>query len=137
MPGYSRLRVLFIGLSILCLLCKEDVAIILVSAGVTPDVVEECCKCGVRYIVVESAGFAELGPEGKKIEFAMLEIADKYGVRLLGPNCLGLINTSHRLNASFSRFMPPAGGISVISQSGALCTAVLEWAWLSLNNSRF
>lgn len=66
-----------------------DVAIILVSADMTADVVEECCQCGVRYIVVESAGFAELGPEGKKIELQMKEIADRYGVRLLGPNCWG------------------------------------------------
>ncbi|HSD59143.1 MAG TPA: acetate--CoA ligase family protein, partial [Methanotrichaceae archaeon] len=70
-----------------------DVAIILVSAGMAPEVVEECCECGVRYIVVESAGFAELGESGKQIEERMLEIADKYRVRLLGPNCSGIINT--------------------------------------------
>ncbi len=104
-----------------------DVAIILVSAGVTPDVVEECCKCGVRYIVVESAGFAELGPEGKKIEFAMLEIADKYGVRLLGPNCSGIINTHCSMVQSIGIVDAlNMGNIGLVSQAG-VCAAGMLW----------
>ncbi len=104
-----------------------DVAIILVSAGMTTDVVEECCKCGVRYIVVESAGFAELGPDGKKIEMAMLEIADKYGVRLLGPNCSGIINTHCSMVQSIGIVDALSmGNIGLVSQAG-VCAAGMLW----------
>jgi acyl-CoA synthetase (NDP forming) len=104
-----------------------DVAIILVSAGVTPDVVEECCKCGVRYIVVESAGFAELGPEGKKIELQMKEIADRYGVRLLGPNCSGIINTHCSMVQSIGIVDAlNMGNIGLVSQAG-VCAAGMLW----------
>ena len=104
-----------------------DVAIILVSAGVTPDVVDECCKCGVRYIVVESAGFAELGPEGKKIELRMKEIADKYGVRLLGPNCSGIINTHCSMVQSIGIVDAlGTGSIGLVSQAG-VCAAGMLW----------
>ncbi len=104
-----------------------DVAIILVSAGVTPDVVEECCKCGVRYIVVESAGFAELGEEGKKIEMSMKEIADRYGVRLLGPNCSGIINTHCSMVQSIGIVDALSmGNIGLVSQAG-VCAAGMLW----------
>ena len=104
-----------------------DVAIVLVSAGVTPDVVEECCKCGVRYIVVESAGFAELGEEGKKIELAMKAIADKYGVRLLGPNCSGIINTHCSMVQSIGIVDALSmGNIGLVSQAG-VCAAGMLW----------
>ena len=104
-----------------------DVAIILVSAGVTPDVVEECCKCGVRYIVVESAGFAELGSEGRKIEVDMKAIADKYGVRLLGPNCSGIINTHCSMVQSIGLVDSLCkGNIGLVSQAG-VCAAGMLW----------
>ena len=104
-----------------------DVAIVLVSAGVTPDVVEECCKCGVRYIVVESAGFAELGDEGKKIELNMKEIADRYGVRLLGPNCSGIINTHCSMVQSIGIVDALSmGNIGLVSQAG-VCAAGMLW----------
>ena len=104
-----------------------DVAIILVSAGMTTDVVEECCKCGVRYIVVESAGFAELGADGKKIELQMKKIADKYGVRLLGPNCSGIINTHCSMVQSIGIVDALSmGNIGLISQAG-VCAAGMLW----------
>lgn len=104
-----------------------DVAIILVSAGMTADVVEECCQCGVRYIVVESAGFAELGPEGKKIELQMKEIADRYGVRLLGPNCSGIINTHCSMVQSIGIVDALSqGNIGLVSQAG-VCAAGMLW----------
>ena len=104
-----------------------DVAIVLVSACVTPDVVEECCKCGVRYIVVESAGFAELGDEGKKIELSMKEIADRYGVRLLGPNCSGIINTHCSMVQSIGIVDALSmGNIGLVSQAG-VCAAGMLW----------
>ena len=104
-----------------------DVAIVLVSAGMTPDVVEECCKCGVRYIVVESAGFAELGEDGKKIELAMKGIADRYGVRLLGPNCSGIINTHCSMVQSIGIVDALSmGNIGLVSQAG-VCAAGMLW----------
>ncbi|VVB70405.1 Acetate--CoA ligase [ADP-forming] II [uncultured archaeon] len=104
-----------------------DVAIILVSAGMTTDVVEECCKCGVRYIVVESAGFAEMGSEGKKIELQMKDIADKYGVRLLGPNCSGIINTHCSMVQSIGIVDALSkGNIGLVSQAG-VCAAGMLW----------
>jgi acyl-CoA synthetase (NDP forming) len=104
-----------------------DVAIILVSAGMTPDVVEECCECGVRYIVVESAGFAELGEAGKEIEQQMKDIADKYGVRLLGPNCSGIINTHCSMVQSIGIVDALyKGNIGLVSQAG-VCAAGMLW----------
>lgn len=104
-----------------------DVAIILVSAATTPEVVEECCECGVRYIVVESAGFAELGLKGKQIEQRMLEIADRYRVRLLGPNCSGIINTHCSMVQSIGIVDALAkGNIGLISQAG-VCAAGMLW----------
>lgn len=104
-----------------------DVAIILVSAGIAPEVVEECCECGVRYIVVESAGFAELGAEGKQIEEQMKEIADRYKVRLLGPNCSGIINTHCSMVQSIGIVDALSkGNIGLISQAG-VCAAGMLW----------
>ncbi|MDM7934652.1 MAG: acetate--CoA ligase family protein [Methanothrix sp.] len=104
-----------------------DVAIVLVSAGTTPEVVEECCRCGVRYIVVESAGFAELGSEGERIELQMKEIADRYGVRLLGPNCSGIINTHCSMVQSIGLVDAlSSGNIGLVSQAG-VCAAGMLW----------
>lgn len=104
-----------------------DVAIILVSAGIAPEIVEECCECGVRYIVVESAGFAELGAEGKQIEEQMKEIADRYRVRLLGPNCSGIINTHCSMVQSIGIVDALSkGNIGLISQAG-VCAAGMLW----------
>jgi len=104
-----------------------DVAIILVSAGMTPDVVKECGECGVRYIVVESAGFAELGDAGKEIELQMKDIADKYGVRLLGPNCSGIINTHCSMVQSIGIVDAlRKGNIGLVSQAG-VCAAGMLW----------
>lgn len=104
-----------------------DVAIILVSAGMTPEVVEECCECGIRYIVVESAGFAELGEAGKQTELQMKEIADRYKVRLLGPNCSGIINTHCSMVQSIGIVDALSrGNIGLVSQAG-VCAAGMLW----------
>lgn len=106
---------------------KVDVAIILVSANMTPDVVEDCCECGVRYIVVESAGFAEMGENGALIEEHMKKIADRYGVRLLGPNCSGIINTHCSMVQSIGIVDALSrGNIGLISQAG-VCAAGMLW----------
>lgn len=83
---------------------------------------------GMKAAIAISAGFKEVGGEGVALERDLRDAARKAGIRVLGPNCLGLINTHASLNASFSRGTPPKGGISFFSQSGALCTAVLDWA---------
>jgi acetyl coenzyme A synthetase (ADP forming)-like protein len=105
-----------------------DLTLIALSAPAVADAVRASLQVGTKAIVVLTAGFAETGSRGILMQSEIARCCAQARVRLLGPNCLGLINTSHHLNASFSRSMPPAGGISVISQSGALCTAVLEWA---------
>lgn len=107
-----------------------DLAIIIVSPEIALQVVEESVKKGVKGLVIVSAGFREVGAEGLAIENKIVSICKNAGVRLVGPNCLGVINPmpSVSLNASFSARMPASGNISFISQSGALCTAVLDFA---------
>ncbi|MBE0476242.1 MAG: acetate--CoA ligase family protein [Coriobacteriia bacterium] len=105
-----------------------DLAVIVVPAASVLNVVEECGRLGVPAAVVISAGFKESGPEGGALERDLVRAARAGGVRILGPNCLGLISTAASLNASFARGMPPAGSISFMSQSGALGTAILDWA---------
>jgi len=107
-----------------------DLAVIIVPAeGVCP-VVEEAGQKGVKGAIVISAGFKEIGGRGVELENCLKEAVRRYGVRLVGPNCLGVINNSEdvQLNASFATKMPKAGNIAFISQSGALCTAVLDYA---------
>ncbi|NYT01936.1 MAG: acyl-CoA synthetase [Methanosarcinales archaeon] len=104
-----------------------DVAIILVSANMTPEVVKECCDCGVKYIVVESAGFAEMGEQGKQIEQRMMDIAQPHGCRLLGPNCSGVINTHSSMVQSIGIVDElTRGNIGLISQAG-VCAAGMLW----------
>lgn len=107
-----------------------DLAMIILPPMVALKSVEECVKKGVRGIVIVSAGFREVGEEGAEIEERIISLCRDAQVPLVGPNCLGVINPhkSVMMNASFSRRMPAAGNISFISQSGALCTAVLDFA---------
>jgi acetyltransferase len=107
-----------------------DLAVVIVRASLVPQVLEECGQKGIKGAIVISAGFKETGPEGAKLEAQVKEIAHHYGIALVGPNCLCVINTdpNYRLNASFAKEMPLPGNIAFISQSGALCTAVLDYA---------
>jgi len=107
-----------------------DLAIIILPPKVALKAIKEVIKKGVKGVVIVSAGFREVGGEGLEIENQIVAICKKAGVRVVGPNCLGVINplSSVSLNASFSRRMPKSGNISFISQSGALCTAVLDFA---------
>ena len=109
---------------------QVDLAILILPPKASLDAVAEAARKGVKGIVIVSAGFREVGGEGVDIEKQMVSICKEAGIRLVGPNCLGVINPleSVRLNASFSARMPKAGNISFISQSGALCTAVLDFA---------
>ncbi|UCH69825.1 MAG: CoA-binding protein, partial [Candidatus Bathyarchaeota archaeon] len=105
-----------------------DLAIVATPAKTVPDVAEQCGKAGIVGIIVISAGFKEVGPEGKVLEDKIHEIQKKYNLRIIGPNCLGIIRPSINLNATFGTKMPKSGNIAFISQSGALCTAIRDWA---------
>jgi acetate---CoA ligase (ADP-forming) len=107
-----------------------DLAMIILPPAAALASVQECIAKGVKGIVIVSAGFKEVGGEGADIEKQIKALCTDAGVRLVGPNCLGVINPSPKvsLNASFSARMPEAGNVSFISQSGALCTAVLDYA---------
>lgn len=105
-----------------------DLAVIVVPASTALDAVEECGKKGVKYLIVISAGFKEVGGDGIERERKLIDIARRHGMRIVGPNCLGIIDTYTPINASFSAAMPRRGGIAFISQSGALLTAILDWS---------
>jgi acetyltransferase len=107
-----------------------DLGIIILPPTLALKATEQAVEKGVKGLVIVSAGFREVGVEGRAIEDRIVAMTREAGVRVIGPNCLGVINpqASVRLNASFSARMPAAGSISFISQSGALCTAVLDFA---------
>jgi acetyltransferase len=109
---------------------EVDLAMIILPPKRALSAIEEAVEKGVKGVVIVSAGFREVGEEGRKIEDRIVAMCREAGVRLVGPNCLGVINpmADVRLNASFSTRMPEPGQISFISQSGALCTAVLDFA---------
>jgi acetyltransferase len=109
---------------------KENigVAILVVPAKVIPSIMEECVTSQIKTVVIISAGFKESGEEGKKIEEQVISIAKKGNISIIGPNCLGFINTDINLNATFSAAPINNGNIVLFSQSGALATAMLDWA---------
>jgi len=105
-----------------------DLAVIVIPYAYVPAVLEDCGKKKIPAVVVISAGFREAGMEGVERELELIEIAKKYNLRLIGPNCLGIIDTYTPMNASFSAGTPPKGPMAFMSQSGALGTAILDWA---------
>ncbi len=105
-----------------------DLAVITTPASTVAGVLKQCGEEGVAGALILSAGFAELGPGGKRRQQTLLEIAREYKIRLIGPNCLGIMRPSQKLNATFSRHNAEPGNLALISQSGAICTAILDWA---------
>lgn len=107
-----------------------DLAILVFPSTVCHLALEQCGKKGIKAVIIISAGFREIGGIGLEREKQLRDIAEKYDISFIGPNCLGVINTDSRshLNASFARKMPEEGPIGFLSQSGALCTAVLDYA---------
>jgi acetyltransferase len=105
-----------------------DLAMIATPAKTVPEVVEECGKAGVKGVIIVSAGFKEIGAEGKALETQILEVKKKYGIRVIGPNCIGIIRPRINLNATFVDKIPKPGNVAFISQSGALGSAILDWA---------
>ncbi|MDD4754601.1 MAG: acetate--CoA ligase family protein [Prolixibacteraceae bacterium] len=109
---------------------EVDLAVIVFPSSVCNLALEQCGQKGIRSVIIISAGFREVGKKGLEKENELTRIAEKYGISFIGPNCLGVINTDPvcRLNASFARSFPVEGSIAFLSQSGALCTAVLDYA---------
>ncbi|KXS32330.1 MAG: CoA-binding domain protein [Candidatus Gallionella acididurans] len=105
-----------------------ELAVVATPPQTVPGIVESCGIHGVKAAVIITAGFGEAGQEGAALEKELLETARRYGIRLVGPNCLGIMRPSIGLNATFNKGGANAGNIAFISQSGALCTAILDWA---------
>ena len=105
-----------------------DLAVLVTPAASVPALIDEAGKKGIRAVIVISAGFKETGAEGAKLEKEALEAAKRHGVRLIGPNCLGVMNPHAGLNATFAASMAKKGRVAFLSQSGALCTAILDWS---------
>src|SRR5262245_62152488 len=105
-----------------------DLAVIVTPAPTVPTVIQDCVRLGVQGAIVISAGFKETGPDGAELERQILERARQGNMRIIGPNCLGVISPLSGLNATFANAMAQPGSVGFISQSGALCTAVLDWS---------
>ncbi|UCG70028.1 MAG: CoA-binding protein [Thermoplasmata archaeon] len=108
---------------------EVDMAVISIPADGVKEAIEDCGKKGVKSVVIITAGFSEMGAEGQKLEEDVLETAKKYNIRIIGPNCLGIISPFSDLNASFGDSVPKRGPISFASQSGALCTSVIQYSF--------
>ena len=105
-----------------------DLAVIATPANTVPGVIRECAEAGVPAAIIISAGFREIGDRGAALELEILQEARCGGMRIVGPNCLGLMSPHHMLNATFASAMARPGHLGFISQSGALCTAILDWS---------
>ena len=105
-----------------------ELALIATPAATVAQVMAECGQRGIRHAIVLSAGFREAGAEGAALEDALMTVAKKYGIRFIGPNCLGIQRPSIGLNATFSQGATLTGDLALVSQSGALCTSMLDWA---------
>ncbi len=107
---------------------QVDLAVIVTPPATVPGLVEECGRAGIPGVIIISAGFKEVGPTGIELERRVLETARRFGIRVVGPNCLGIMNPVGRLNATFATGIARPGRVGFVSQSGALLTAILDWA---------
>jgi len=105
-----------------------ELAVIVTPAPMVPDILEDCGSSGTRAAVILSAGFRESGAAGRALERSVVAIARRHGIRFIGPNCLGVMRPDIGLNATFSQSMARPGQVALVSQSGAMCTAMLDWA---------
>lgn len=104
-----------------------DLAVIILPAPYIAQVIDDCGKRGIRSVIVISGGFKEVGSEGLQREVELLSIAEKWGIRIIGPNCVGTVDLHSGLNTSFIKGLPPKGGIAFISQSGAVCGGAVDY----------
>jgi len=105
-----------------------DLVVIATPAPSVPGIIRQCGEKGVSSVIIITAGFGELGSEGKRLQQEVLDIAHRYNIRIIGPNCLGVIRPSGYLNATFGDGTVKDGSLALLSQSGAVCTAILDWA---------
>ncbi|HYN76978.1 MAG TPA: CoA-binding protein, partial [Lamprocystis sp. (in: g-proteobacteria)] len=105
-----------------------DLALIAAPAAQVVSILDQCGAAGVRVAVVYSAGFGEHGDVGTILQDRLVEAARRNRIRVLGPNCLGAVRPQHRLNASVGQDMPRRGNVALVSQSGAICTAMIDWS---------
>lgn len=105
-----------------------DLAVVATPASSIPAIVEACGENGIRMMLILSAGFREIGPEGRKLEDRVVQLIKRYNIRLMGPNCLGIIRPDIGLNITFGHNNARPGNLAFVSQSGAICTAILDWA---------
>lgn len=105
-----------------------DLAVVVTKNDVVPTVLENCGKKGIKGAIVITAGFKEVDEEGAKLERRLAEISKEYGIRIIGPNCLGVMNLAPQtmMNSTFLKVTPKSGGIALVSQSGAICAALVE-----------
>lgn len=107
---------------------KPDLAVIITPPGIVPGIVKECVQVGVRGAIIISAGFKETGAAGAALEQQVLAEARRGNMRIIGPNCLGVMSPRSKFNATFAAGMARPGSVALVSQSGALCTAILDWS---------
>ncbi len=105
-----------------------DLAVIILSAGLTVDALDECGKRGIKNAILIASGFGELGSGGRELEAQLLEIARRRGMRFIGPNCVGVVDTYAPIDTTFIRTMPGQGAIGFVSHSGAVCGGTMDWA---------
>ncbi|MGB5558758.1 MAG: CoA-binding protein, partial [Paracoccaceae bacterium] len=127
-PKYKTVRGLRCYPSIKDVEQDIDLAVIATPAAAVAGILEDCGAVGVRNAIVISAGFGEAGEDGKAEEARLCEVAKRAGVRFLGPNCVGLVRPWIGMNATFLKSGTPAGHLALVSQSGALCSAISDWA---------
>ncbi len=127
-PGHEQVQGCKAYASISEIIEPVELAVIATPAATVPDIIDECGRHGVKAAIIITAGFGEAGEDGKALQQAVLESAQHYGIRLIGPNCLGVMRPDIGLNATFNKGNATVGNLAFVSQSGALCTAILDWA---------
>ncbi|TAK73658.1 MAG: bifunctional acyl-CoA synthetase/GNAT family N-acetyltransferase, partial [Gammaproteobacteria bacterium] len=105
-----------------------DLAVITTPAATVPEIIKACGEKSIPLAIIISAGFSEMGAQGKALEQSILDIAKRYNIHFIGPNCLGVMRPQAKLNATFDNNYPLPGNVALVSQSGAICAAILDWA---------
>ena len=127
-PKYAKVQEHVAFPNLVALNKPVDLAVITTPAASVPGILQQCGEHGVKGVVVLSSGFVETGARGARLQKDAVDIAQQYGMHIIGPNCLGIMRPSVGLNATFSRNQALPGNLALVSQSGGMCTAILDWA---------